>query len=130
MGPWGLPPSNGGTLYVTNAAHTAVLDVRNGTFLLNAGGTLVVDTLILTNPCGHFVKNGGTLVAGTIQLDPSLDADGDGASNAAEMAAGTDPLDPNSSFKLVGVVRTNGADIRVDWTTEGGTATWCRLTAV
>jgi hypothetical protein len=57
---------NGGTLYVTNAAHTAVLDVRDGTFTLNAGATLVVDTLIVTNSCGQFVKLGGSLTYGQL----------------------------------------------------------------
>jgi hypothetical protein len=119
-GALGAPTVSGGTFYITNAYHNAVLDVRNGTFLLNAGGALVVDILILTNGCGHFENNGGTLTAGAIQLDPNLDADGDGASNGAEAAAGTDPLDPSSNFRIFSIVRTNTTDIRVDWTTEGG----------
>jgi hypothetical protein len=53
---------SGGILFVTNATHTAVLDVRNGTFALNPGSTLVVDNLLLNNSCGNFVNNGGTLL--------------------------------------------------------------------
>jgi hypothetical protein len=112
---------NGGTMYVTNATHTAVLDVRNGTFTLNAGATLVVDTLILTNSCGRFMNHGGVLVKNNPPiLSAGLDADGDGMSNAAEAAAGTDPLNPASLFQVTGIVTTNGSNLRLDWTTVGG----------
>jgi fibronectin-binding autotransporter adhesin len=113
---------SGGTLYVTNATHTANLDVRNGTFTLGPGATLVVDNLILTNACGHFIKQpGGILITNNApQLSPNLDADGDGQSNAAEALAGTDPLSPWSTFQMTSVVTTNGNSIRVDWTTAGG----------
>src|SRR5205823_6252889 len=57
----------GGALYVTNASQSAVLDVAGGTFTLN-GGALVVDTLILTNPCGRFVYNSGTLLYNQLVL--------------------------------------------------------------
>lgn len=113
---------SGGTLYVTNATHTANLDVRNGLFTLGPGATLVVDNLILTNACGHFIKQpGGILITNNApQLNPNYDADGDGQSNGAELLAGTDPLDPLSVFEMTGVVQTNGNSIRVDWTTVGG----------
>lgn len=113
---------SGGTLYVTNATHTANLDVRNGTFTLGAGATLVVDNLILTNAYGHFVKlPGGILITNHApQLSPGLDADGDGQSNATEALGGTDPLNPTSTFQVTSLVKTNGNSIRVDWTTVGG----------
>ncbi len=113
---------SGGTLYVTNATHTANLDVRNGTFTLGTGATLVVDNLILTNAYGHFVKQpGGILITNHApQLSPGLDADGDGQSNAAEALGGTDPLNPSSMFQMTSLVKTNGNSIRVDWTTVGG----------
>lgn len=113
---------SGGTLYVTNAAHTATLDVRDGTFTLGAGAMLVVDHLILTNACGHFVKqSGGILITNNApQLSPQLDADGDGGSNAAEALAGTDPLNPSSMFLVTELAKTNGNGIRVSWTTVGG----------
>jgi hypothetical protein len=47
---------SGGILYVTNSTHTAVLDVNDGT-LTFSGGTIVVDTVVLTNSCGHFVHS-------------------------------------------------------------------------
>src|ERR1019366_8055291 len=61
----------GGSLYVTNAAHNAVIDVRSGQLIL-AGGTSQVDKLVLTNSCGSFLHTGGTLVVGNVVLDPNL----------------------------------------------------------
>ena len=113
---------SGGTLYVTNATHTANLDVRNGTFTLGPGATLVVDNLILNSACGHFIKQpGGILITNNApQLNPNFDADGDGQSNAAEALAGTDPLSPSSTFQITSMVKTNGNSMRLDWTTVGG----------
>ncbi len=112
---------SGGTLYVTNAAHTAVLDARNGSVTIEAGGTLVVDTIVVTNWCGHVIKRGGTLIMHHPPiLDPDMDADNTGQSNRNKAAAGLDPFDPNSVFKTTGVTRVNGTDVRIEWTTQGG----------
>ncbi|HWY75260.1 MAG TPA: immunoglobulin domain-containing protein, partial [Verrucomicrobiae bacterium] len=59
----GVVNLNGGTLYVTNADHTAFLDIRSGTFILGSNATLVVDNLIMTNACGLFKISGGNLQA-------------------------------------------------------------------
>jgi hypothetical protein len=91
---------SGGSLFVTNATHNAVLDVRNSDFLITAGH-LVVDTLVMTNDCGLFIHAGGTVSARTLLLDPDLDADGDGLPNGWEIAHGLDPLDSSG---------INGAD--------------------
>jgi hypothetical protein len=48
----------------------------------------------MTNACGLFVRNGGTLVVGSLVLDPNLDADGDGTPNGWEQTYGFDPLNP------------------------------------
>jgi hypothetical protein len=94
-----------GTLYVTNPMHTAVLDIRNGTFILNYGATLVVDHLILTNACGRFRLNGGTIITNSpATLDPNLDADGDGLSNSLEKSLGMDPLNPSEVCAPFGIV--------------------------
>jgi len=108
----GTPTISGGTLYVTNPTHTAVLDARNGTFTMN-GGTLIVDTLVVTNSCGHFIKNGGTLVYRQLILDPNMDADGDGLPNGLEESLGLDPLNPSHICAPQGLV---------DWWPAGGTA--------
>ena len=52
---------DGGTLRVTNAAGTGVLDVRRGTNVFNAG-LIDADRLLLTNAAGVFEFNGGTLI--------------------------------------------------------------------
>mgnify|MGYP001404396530 CR=1 FL=1 len=82
---------NGGDVYITNAAQTAVMDVRNGLVLLLAG-TMKVDTLIITNSCALFVWTGGNLSYKNLVLDPELDADGDGMPNGWEIAHGLNPL--------------------------------------
>jgi hypothetical protein len=61
----GLVTVAGGSLYVTNAAHNAYIDVRDGQLNLSAG-LLQTDVLILTNSCGQLNHVGGTLIAGSI----------------------------------------------------------------
>ncbi|HEX5219684.1 MAG TPA: hypothetical protein VFZ59_08965 [Verrucomicrobiae bacterium] len=56
---------DGGTLRVTNATGTGVLDVRRGTNVLNAG-LVEVDQLLVTNTAGKFELNGGTLSVGKV----------------------------------------------------------------
>jgi hypothetical protein len=84
---------NGGSLFVTNASHTAVLDVNNGVLALDSG-TLMVDKLVMTNSCGQFIRTGGTLIYGTALLDPTRDDDGDGIPNGYEQTHDLDPLNP------------------------------------
>jgi hypothetical protein len=89
---FGTVVMTGGRLYVTNATHDAVLEVRNGFFLFD-GGTLVVDRLVITNTCyGVFDRGGGSLSIGTLVVDPNGDADGDGLPNWWEQQYGLDPL--------------------------------------
>jgi hypothetical protein len=72
----GIATLLGGWLFVTNSTHTAVLDVRNGSFTLQSGAVLVVDNLVVTNACGHFTNNGGIIIpgnsfyTGNLLLDP------------------------------------------------------------
>jgi hypothetical protein len=113
--------NSGSVCYVTNASHTATLVVKNGTFVLNPGATLVVDNLDLTSSCGQFRKYPGSTLTinGSESLNPNVDSDGDGESNAAETAAGTDPLDPTSTFHMVSAA-VSGPDILVTWTSASG----------
>ena len=116
----GFATLDAGELYVTNPTHTAVLEVRNGTFVLNSPATMVVDNLIITNPCARFTKQGGAFQAAKMVLAPDLDADGDGQSNTNEIVAGTDPLDPGSLLQIINVAPINSRDLRLDWTSVGG----------
>ena len=100
-GALGIATLNGGIMYVTNATHTAVLDVRNGIFTLNAGATLVVDTLVVTNSCGQFINRGGVLAQNNPPI-PSAQTSTPMATARAtppnKLAAGTDPLGSVQSF--------------------------------
>jgi len=58
-----------GSLVVTNSS--AVLEVDLGTLVLK-GGVLQVGKLVIMNPCASFVHTGGTLIAGSVELDPNL----------------------------------------------------------
>ncbi|HUI06625.1 MAG TPA: hypothetical protein VL486_06430 [Verrucomicrobiae bacterium] len=136
----------GGNLFVTNAAHNATLDVRNGTLTLGSG-FLKVDRLVMTNTCGRFVWGGGILDVTALVLDPNLDADndgmpngwelnhgldplnaadagadndGDGLSNLREYQLGTDPREPSSPYRITAIAR-EGDNVRITWITVGGT---------
>jgi len=61
---------DGGQLTVTNAAGTGFIDVRNGELTL-ASGTLHVDKLVMTNVCSSLIHTGGTLIVGSVVLDPN-----------------------------------------------------------
>jgi len=137
---------NGGQLYVTNATHTGYLDVRGGTVTVSGTGRLVVDKLVMTNACGLFVRNGGTLSITTMVLDPNLsavgdgipngwkqqygldpldsnlatkDADSDGLNNLQEFLAGTDPTNPASVFRITSIARVS-TNILVTWSMGSG----------
>ncbi len=49
----------------------------------------------------------------------SDDADGSGFSNLQDYLAGTDPTNPNSTFRITNI-SISGNDVNVDWTTEPG----------
>jgi hypothetical protein len=132
----------GGELNVTNDEMTAFIDVRGGQLVLS-NGILQVDTLVMTNRCGLFVRGGGTLIAGSVVLDPNYDADGDGIPNGYEQAHGLDPLnaadashdsdgdgmsnlqeylagtDPTNSASVFRIleVAPEGNDVRITWMT-------------
>jgi len=135
----------GGSLYVTNAVHNAFIDVRNGQLNLN-GGLLRTDKLVMTNSCGLFSNGGGTLIVGSLVLDPKLsalgdgipngwkqqygfnpldptvasaDPDGDGMSNLQEYLAGTDPTNSASRFQIISIAAT-GSDMLISWSVVTG----------
>jgi hypothetical protein len=139
--PTGIVVLADGNLFVTNSAGTAVLDIEGGT-LTQTGGTLIMDNLIITNPCARYIKTGGSFfIKTTIDYDPDLDADGDGMpnqyeidhglllfnptdaaedkdgdgmSNLQEFLAGTDPTNSASSLRITAFAK-QGSNIRVTW---------------
>jgi T5SS/PEP-CTERM-associated repeat protein len=147
-----------GYLFVTNANRNAVLDIRCGQVLVNPGGELRADILIITNVCGHLVNNGGFVTYSQLILDPNLDADGDGLpngweqshgldplstngvngangdpdgdgfSNLQEYLAGTDPTNPASAFRITSVVST-GNNVLISWMTGVGKTNALQRTA-
>ena len=52
-------------------------------------------------------------VFGAIALNPSVDSDKDGFTNLQESIAGTNPLDPNSTPKLL--IEVSGAELSTAW---------------
>jgi len=136
---------NTGLIAVTNQTHDAELEVYGGEFLL-AGGSLAVDTLVVTNAGALFIHTGGTLIYRNLQLDPNqsvvgdsipnwwkqqygfdpfdptvagADPDHDGMNNLQEYLAGTNPTNAASCLKITSVAMTNG-NIRVSWSAVGG----------
>jgi hypothetical protein len=93
----------GGGLFVTNAAHNAVLDLENSILTLSSG-TLVIDVLLTNNPCGVFQQTGGTLVVG-------------GVTNIVSPA----------QFSITAISRV-GNDIRITWQTPGGVTNMVQAT--
>jgi hypothetical protein len=61
---------DGGQLIVTNTAHTGFIDIRDGQLVLS-GGVLQVDELVMTNSCSSFIHTGGTLIVGSVIVDPN-----------------------------------------------------------
>jgi hypothetical protein len=79
---------SGGELIVTNADHTGFIDVQDDQLALS-GGVLQVDKLVMTNGCSGFIHTGGTLIVGSVVLDPN-------------------------AFRITSVTRT-GNDLLVSW---------------
>jgi hypothetical protein len=84
---------DGGELIVTNSVHTGFIDIQSGQLVLS-GGVLQVDKLVMTNGCSGFIHTGGTLIVGSVVLDPN-------------------------AFAITSVAR-EGNDLRVTWSMGPG----------
>ncbi len=70
-------------------------------------------------------------IFGTSSIDPNADPDHDGANNMAEYLAGTDPLNAESSFKLISIQPAQPSGIAIQWLSViGKTYTIQRSTTV
>ncbi len=81
-----------------------------------AFGQTLYATLEAVNNAG-IAGPAGPASTGTILLNPSGDADGDGMNNYDEYLCGTDPLNPNSVFKILSI---NPAGNLLTWSSEPG----------
>lgn len=131
----------GGGLAVTNAAGTAVCDVGGGTLRVEAG-VVAINTLVITNACGRFIRAGGALsitatnlasgfdadadgLPNAFDVDPfdptdvGADSDGDGQSNLAELQAGTSPTNSASFFGITSITPVTNSVV-VTWLTRAG----------
>ena len=99
-------------VFETTATSRTVTGIPTG-----VGATATVTVL---NPNDPGVASAPTGASGqTISIASGADHDGDGQSNAAEDAAGTNPFDPASVLKATGIVRSGG-DIVITFATVSG----------
>jgi hypothetical protein len=150
----GLVNVTAGSLFVTNAAGNATLEVRSGTFTMS-GGAVKIDRLVVTNACGRFIHTGGTLSIASTNLLPNLavagdglpwswkqqfgfdvfdpavagaDSDGDGLTNLQEFQAGTNPTNSNSFLGITSITRVS-TNILITWMTGPGKTNALQRTA-
>jgi T5SS/PEP-CTERM-associated repeat protein len=107
LNPLSLVTVWGGALYVTNAAHNAVTEVRYGTLVLT-GGVYFTDSLLLTNTGASFINDGGAFViTGLGQVDQGTQT----------LASGTTQLSSNlvvgSSANSTGTISVIGGQLVV-----------------
>jgi hypothetical protein len=126
----------GGSLYVTNAAHTGSIYLNSGELNLS-GGLLQADILIMTNGCGSYAYTSGTLILSNLvdgiptawkvqygfnPLDPTLsgnDLDGTGFTVLQDYLAGLDPTNSASVFRITSI-QPSGNDIGITWSVVTG----------
>ena len=120
------PPDAGGVQpqyrvtysYNGGPAQSFITSATSFTFGGSAGQTLTV-TITAVNPNDNSVAGPSTTV--TIRfLVPGDDDDRDGISNEGEDAAGTNPLDATSAFRVVRVANAPSGQITLEWTSVPG----------
>ena len=86
---------------------------------LAVGQTLTV-TIETVNPSDNSVTGPSSAPVNIKLLDPNGDEDGDGMTNAQEDAAGTNPFDPNSVFRVTNIARPDSSHVTVTWSSVSG----------
>ncbi len=77
-------------------------------------GDVVTISIVATNPDSG-AQSGSSSGATVTLLDPNADNDGDGTTNAQEDAAGTNPLDPKSVFRVSSVTVPDSSHVALTW---------------
>lgn len=72
-----------------------------------------------TNP-DSLAQSSPSATASVKLLDPNRDEDGDGMKNVDEDTAGTNPLDPNSTFHITSITHPSATSTTVTWTSVPG----------
>lgn len=103
----------GSELFSGNVGNVLTYGLNNVPF-----GTTVYATVIAVNNAG-IQGAASNASAGVTVLDPNGDFDGDGALNASEAAAGTNPLSSASVFKVTSAQR-NAGTVTVTWASVSG----------
>jgi len=96
----------------TSASVTVTVTPSQVGFLTNTAYAVADQTLRASS-------TNGVSTAIVQVLDPAADDDADGISNLQEYLAGTDPLNPNSVFRITSINHQTN-DVAVTWTTVGG----------
>ncbi|MFZ4779497.1 MAG: hypothetical protein ACOYM3_29390, partial [Terrimicrobiaceae bacterium] len=87
---------------------------------LPTGGTATA-TVTTLNPNNTSIASAPTSSSSqTVSLVSTADNDGDGMSNAAEVTAGTSPLDAASIFKVNSIAAESGGAITITWSAVVG----------
>ena len=84
-----------------------------------AGQTVTV-TIQSVNPNDNSVTGPASSPTNIKFINPNGDDDGDGMTNGAEDAAGTNPFDPNSVFRVTSVSRPDASHVAVTWSSVSG----------
>lgn len=84
-------------------------------------GVTATAAVIALNPNDTSVASAPSSASNqTLSLTSTGDNDGDGVSNAAEITAGTNPLDSTSVFKIVSITSGAGGAITITWNAVSG----------
>jgi hypothetical protein len=108
------------TVVVNGGAPTTVTSNSNSYTYTGSYGDKVSVTVQATNPDYSPAQSGTSSPTVAVKLlDPNGDEDGDGMSNAAEDAAGTNPLNAQSVFRVTSVTQSSGS-ATVFWSSVAG----------
>jgi hypothetical protein len=98
-----------------SSGNPAVASLIENALYFNSPGVAI----ITASQTGNDDYEAATTVARTYTVFGNGDDDGDGQTNADELIAGTDPLNPSSRFQI-NTILTNGSGFTLTWTAVPG----------